>query len=61
MFLSNLSNQIAAYDRNLARDVNRATVSFYAVANRPLVNIQPRVIHSLHGRASLVFLNQDGR
>jgi hypothetical protein len=31
-----------------------------AVADRPLVHIQSDVIHSLHGGASLVFLNQLG-
>jgi hypothetical protein len=42
-------------------NVNRATAILHAVADRPLVNIQPDVIHSLHGGASLVSLNQLGR
>jgi hypothetical protein len=29
-----------------------------AIADRPLVNIQPDVIHTLHGRASLLSLNR---
>ena len=37
--------------------VNRATAILYAIADGPLVNI-PDVIHSLHGGASLMFLNQ---
>jgi hypothetical protein len=31
------------------------------LADGPLVNIQPDVIHSLHGGASLLSLNQLGR
>ena len=38
--------------------VNRATAILYARADGPLVNIHPDVIHSLHGGASLLFLNQ---
>ena len=38
--------------------MNRATAIFHAVAVGPLVNIQSDVIHNLHGRASLVSLNQ---
>src|ERR1700674_2218663 len=38
--------------------VYRATAILHAVADRPLVHIQSDVIHSLHGGASLVSLNQ---
>jgi hypothetical protein len=38
--------------------VNRATAIFHALADRPPVNIQPDVIHSLHGGASSVSPNQ---
>ena len=38
--------------------VNVAAAILHAVADRPLVNIQPNVIHTLHGGASLVSLNQ---
>src|SRR5258708_37143429 len=41
--------------------VNHAITILHAVADRPLVNIQSDVIHSLHGGASLVSLNQLGR
>jgi hypothetical protein len=37
---------------NRAFGVSRATAILHAVADRPLVNIQPDVIHSLHGGAS---------
>src|SRR5271154_5480710 len=37
---------------------NSATAVLHAVADLPLVNIQPDVIHRFHGGASLVFLNQ---
>ncbi len=53
--------QVKPRGGNRTLGVNRATAILHAVADRPLVNIQPDVIHSLHGGASLVSLNQLGR
>src|SRR5712692_1901311 len=44
--------QVKACGGNRTFGVNRATAILHAVADRPLVNIQPDVIHSLHGGAS---------
>jgi hypothetical protein len=46
--------QIAACGGNRAFGVNPVTTLFDAVADCPLVNIRPDVIHILHGGASLV-------
>jgi len=45
-------------DGNRSLDVNLAIAVFHAVADLPLVNIQPYVISRLHEGAALVFLNQ---
>src|SRR6266436_2674968 len=50
--------QVKTRGGDRALGVNRATAILHAVADRPLVHIQSDVIHSLHGGASLVSLNQ---
>jgi hypothetical protein len=53
--------QIQTRGGDRAFGVNHATAILNAKTARPLVNIQPDVIHGLHGGASLVSLNQLGR
>ena len=53
--------QVKTCGGNRTFGVNRPTAVLHAVADRPLVNIQPDVIHSLDGGASLVSLNQLAR
>jgi hypothetical protein len=56
MFSSNDLNRIVWRESYLG--VNPAIAILHAIADRPLVNIQPDVIHNLSGGASLVSLNQ---